>query len=121
VAEGGELVVFEEEGLGAGGGGEFAELGAGELEESGRGGGAAEALEDGEDGEEFGRGRGGEIEIDLERNRIAGGGGDEVRRKVEAQHGRKRWAGLREGRVGSGDIFAVKKRAGGDQSAGSAL
>jgi hypothetical protein len=109
VTEGGELVVFEEDGLGAGGGREVAKLSARELEKFGRSGRAAETLEDGEDGKEFGRGGGGKIEVDLERNRIAGGGGDEVRRKVKAEHGRKRWAGLRVGREGSGDILRRKK------------
>lgn len=92
MAKGGGLVVFDEDRLRAEGGSEVAELGAGELEEFRRRGRAAPALEQGECGEECGGGRRGEIEVHLQRDRVAGRGGGEVGRKVEAEH--------REGRKG---------------------
>ena len=86
MAPGAGLGVVEEDRFGAGGGGDFAELGAGELEEKRRLGGAAEALEDGEDRKERGRRRGGEIEFDLHRDRIAHDGGGEVGGEVKTKH-----------------------------------
>ena len=81
----GELAVFDEERLSAGGGDKFAELGARELEERGRLG-AAPALKKGEHGQEFGRGRGGEVELHAQRHGVAHKGGDQVGRQVEAEH-----------------------------------
>lgn len=86
MAPGAGLAVVDEDGFGAGGGGDFAELGAGELDESGRLGAAAQALEDGENGKKRGRRRGGEIEFDLHRNGVAHDGGSEVGREVKAKH-----------------------------------
>jgi hypothetical protein len=101
------LAVFNEEGLLIDGRGEVAELGTGELEENGRlwallrqgfGGHAAPTLEEREGGEQIGRrlaallrqgfgGQGGEVEFHLERDRVARGGGGEIGRQVEAEHG----------------------------------
>ena len=86
MAEGSRLVVFEKDRLGAGGAGEIAELGAGELEETRRRRCIRPALEEGEGGEQCGSGRNGEIEVHLERDRVARGGGGKVRREVEAKH-----------------------------------
>ena len=80
------LAVVGEDGFLGGGGGEVAELGAGELEKGGRRGGAAKPLKVGEDGEKPGRGDGGGVELDLDRNRVAQGGGGEVGREDEAKH-----------------------------------
>ncbi len=90
-----QLALVRKDGLVGGGGGEFAELGAGELDEGGRAGGATEALEDGESGEERGRGRGGEIEFHLERDRVADDGGGEVGWEVETKHHERREGLLR--------------------------
>ena len=80
------LAVVDEDGLEGGGGGEVAELGAGELEK-GRGlGGAAESLEVGENWEKAGRGDGGGVELDFDRNRVAQDGGGEVGREDETKH-----------------------------------
>lgn len=87
------LAVVDEDGFLAGGGGEVAELGTGELEEGGRLRGAAEALEVGEDGEESGRGDGGGVELHLDRDGVADDGGGEVGREDEAEHGRKEEGG----------------------------
>lgn len=86
VVKGGGLVVFDEDGFGAEGGGEGAELGAGELEKTRRRGGAGPALEQGERGKNFRVGRRGKIGVHLERDRVAGGGGGEVGREVDAKH-----------------------------------
>lgn len=80
------LAVVDEDGFLGGGGGEVAELGAGELEEGGRRGGAAEALEVGENGEEAGRGRDVRIELHFHRDGVADDGGGEVGRENEAEH-----------------------------------
>lgn len=74
---------------------EFAQLGAGELQEWGQGrGAAAEALEDGEGGEQAGGGRAGQVELYLHGNRIAGSGGGEIGRKENAKHPPKSLAGM---------------------------
>ena len=80
------LAVVDEDGFLGSGGGEVAELGAGELEEGRRGGRAAEPLEVGEDGEEAGGGRGVQIELNFYRNGVADDGGGEVGREDEAKH-----------------------------------
>jgi hypothetical protein len=84
------LAIVDEDGFLAGGGGEIAELGAGELDEGGWLRGAAEALEVGEDREESGGGGGGGVELDLDRDGVADDGGGEVGREDEAKHGRQR-------------------------------
>jgi hypothetical protein len=76
----------DEDGFLAGGGGEVAELGAGELEEGGRGGRAAETLEVSEDRKEAGRGSNVGIELHFHRNGVADDGGGEVGREDEAKH-----------------------------------
>lgn len=90
---GGGLIVFDENGLAVESGGEVAELGARELEEFRRGGFSAKALKNREGGEQLPRGRRAEIEVDAQRDGIAGGGGYEVGRKVQAEH-----AGMKERR-----------------------
>ena len=86
--DGGGAVDPEENGLAAEGGEEVAEAGAVDLDDFRRGLGAGPALEQDERGDEFGgRGSGGEIEVHLDRDGVARGGGGEVGREVEAEHG----------------------------------
>lgn len=80
------LVVVDEDGFLGSGGGEVAELGAGELEEGGRRGRAAEPLEVGEDGKQAGGGRNVLIELHFHRDGVADDGGGEVGREDEAEH-----------------------------------
>lgn len=78
--------VVDEDGFGAGGGGEVAELGTRELDEDGGRGRAAEPLEVGEDREERGGGGTGGVELDLDRDGVAEDGGGEIGREDEAKH-----------------------------------
>jgi len=68
-------------------GGEFAQLRTGELDELRRGTRAAPPLQQGQYGEKFGGRSGGQIQFHAQRHGIARGGGDEVGRQVEAEHG----------------------------------
>jgi hypothetical protein len=79
--------VFDEERLAARGGGELAQLGAGELDERRRQA-AAPTLEKDECGQQRRRhDASGGFQLHLERNRVARGGGGEVGREVETKHG----------------------------------
>lgn len=80
------LTVVDEDGFLAGGGGEVAELGAGELKEGGWSGGAAETLEMREDREKAGCGGDVGIKLHLYRDGVADDGGGEVGWKDEAKH-----------------------------------
>ena len=80
------LAVVDEDRFERGGGGEIAELGAGELDKYGGRGGAAEPLQMGKNGEQAGSGVGGRIELNLYRNGVAKDGGGEVGRENEAKH-----------------------------------
>ena len=80
------LAVVDEDRFKRGGGGEIAELGAGELDKYGVRGGAAEPLQMGKNGEQAGSGVGGRIELNLYRNGVAKDGGGEVGRENEAKH-----------------------------------
>lgn len=80
------LAVVDEDGFERGGGGEVAELGAGELDEYGGRGGAAEPLQVSENGEQPGSRVGGRIELNFHRNGVAEDGGGEVGREDEAKH-----------------------------------
>ena len=86
VAPPGALAVFEEDRLGAGGGGEFAQLGAVELDELRRRRRPAPALEEGEDREQFGRRRLREVQLHAQRHGVANDGGGEVGRQVQEKH-----------------------------------
>ena len=81
------LAVFDEQGLLGRDGGELAQLRAGKLDELRRGTRTAPALQQGQHGEKFGGRRGSEIQLHAQRHGIARGGGGEVGRQVEAEHG----------------------------------
>lgn len=87
-----------EDGLAGGGGDEFAELDAGELEECGRFFGAAETLEYGEGRKEGGLRRGAQVELDLQRDGVARSGVDEIGRQEQAEHRNTVWRGADEAR-----------------------
>ena len=105
VAPRSELAVFEEDGLLADGGGEFAELGASELDEFRGRGLAAPTLEEGERRKELDRRRCGKIDVDAERNGVARRGGGEVRWKMKAQHRGQEGRGR-----GGAQVCATKER-----------
>lgn len=77
--------VFDKDRLAAGGAGEFAELGAGELKEGG-GLRAAPALEQGERGQKLRWRRRGGVELHPEGDGVARGRGGKIGREVEAKH-----------------------------------
>ena len=85
--EGGLRGVDEgEDGLAGGGGDELAKLCACELKKGGRLFGAAKALENRERGQQCGRGGRAEIDLDLQRDGVARGGGGEIGRQKQAEH-----------------------------------
>ena len=92
-----------EDRLGAEGGGELAELGAGELKEKDGGGGGAETLEGGEGGYEGGGRSGGKVELDFDGDSVARGREGEVGREKDTQH--------ESGKVGPGVGGGREKRA----------
>lgn len=84
----GRTIDPEKSGLALECGEEIAEAGAVELDDFGRGLRAGPALQQDEGGDEFGgRGSGREIEVHLDRDGVARGGGGEVGWEVEAKHG----------------------------------